>query len=447
MLDNVIDINNYPDEIYENYQKAFRSIGLGVTGFADMLVMLGYDYNSEIAQKFAYDLMNKIAFSAYKASIELASEKESFSLLDVDKYIESGYLQKHVNKHPEWQEIIDGIKKYGIRNSKLLSVAPVGTLSLTFGNNCSSGIEPIFSLEYDRKIKTGGQEDKHAHTVTVRDYAYDVWLNTKKNNVVSKEKFTTALEMSVDSHINMLKQIAFHVDMSTSKTLNIPTNYSEEDTKEVYMKCWEVGIKGCTIFRPNKLRPGILISKQDQKSTQNDSVAHVNGLSRGDIIQTDDELIGRRRSIMSGCGSIHCQAYFDPITGDLTETFFSKGGTGGCNSFMVGLSRMVSLAARGGIHIDSIIDQLNSCPPCPSYSVRRATRHDTSKGACCPIAIGYALKEMQLQIYDELGTFMEDKEDQENDTIVHAECPECGENTSFEGGCIQCKSCGWSKCN
>ena len=116
----------------------------------------------------------------------------------------------------------------------------------------------------------------------------------------------------------------------------------------------------------------------------------------------DDNVIGKKRKLITGCGSLHCMAFFDPQTGALLETYLSKGSTGGCNNFMIGLSRMISISARAGIDIYTIVDQLNSTGNCPSYSVRRATRGDTSRGSCCPMTVGNALLEMFDEVQKEL---------------------------------------------
>jgi len=165
---------------------------------------------------------------------------------------------------------------------------------------------------------------------------------------------------------------------------------------------------------------------------------------------------------VTGCGSLHCIALFDPNTGALLETYLSKGSTGGCNNFMVGLSRMISISARGGISIETIVDQLNSSGSCPSYTARRVTRKDTSRGACCPMAVGNALMDMYNEMQEELAA----KENCESEKPVKKVkkvpkpkavstemdkdkmyCPECGEPLVFEEGCNICKSCGWSKCH
>ncbi len=449
MLDNIIDINNFPDEIYENYQKSFRTIGLGITGLADALAMMGIKYNSQTAKSFVFDLMNFISLNVYKASIELSKERGEFPLLDRERFVESGFIKKHCDCCDEWRQVRDDILKYGIRNAKMISVAPTGTLSLTFGNNCSSGLEPIFSLEYERKVKMGGQSDDDIKIIPMRDYAYGEWLKVKDNPncVVDREVFVTALEMTVNEHVDMLASIAYHVDMSCSKTINVPSNYSFEDTKKIYEKCHDLGIKGCTIFRPNEIRQGIMITENSYNADEPKNQSVRNEFPRGYIIKADDNCIGLKRTLHTGCGTLHCEAFFDPSNGQLLETYFSKGSSGGCNNFMIGLSRMISLASRGGVDIYSIIDQLNSCGTCPSYAVRSATKRDTSKGSCCPVAIGNALRDMYESMQKELALCDDDCDDEEESqkTVAHP-CPQCGEELSFEGGCNICKSCGWSKC-
>lgn len=468
MLDNIIDINHFPDPIYENYQKKFRTIGFGFTGLADTLVMLNLDYRSNEARQFVFELTEFITRHIYKASINLAKRKGSFPFLDRKKFIQSGFIQKHAAAYPEWEQIQKDILTYGIRNAKMISVAPTGTLSLTFGNNCSSGLEPIFSLEYERKVKMGGQSDDDIKIVKMRDYAYGEWLKIKdeSDTIVTKDKFVTALEMTVDEHVEMLRHIAWNVDMSCSKTINVPTEYSFEDTKTLYLNCHDKGIKGCTIFRPNPIRQGIMItdSSKDDDTNDNEKITTSESIPRGVIIKADDNCIGMKRTLQTGCGTLHCEAFFDPATGDLLETYLSKGSTGGCNNFMIGLSRMISLSARGGVDIYSIIDQLKSCGVCPSYAVRTATKHDTSKGSCCPMAVGNALLDMYQEMQSNLNedayisnTTKEknDKKDAKQERIPEEItimiCPQCGEplsveNGNFQGGCVSCHSCGWSKC-
>ena len=451
MLDDIIDVNKFPDKIYENYQKGMRTIGIGITGLADMLAMLGMKYDSQEARYYVESLMKMITNAEYYASIQLAKEKGCFPLCEPDKHTDGTYV-KSVLEH----DVIAEMSEYGIRNAKIQAVAPCGTISMVFGNNCSSGIEPIFSLSYDRKVKIGGQDDKDVKIVKMMDYAYYLYHKLKDEgkqlDFDEHDIFPTALNMSVDDHVAMLAIISKYTDMSVSKTINVPTEASFDEVKDIYIQCWKKGIKGCTIFRPNAIRQGILLTENKDDKPKPESTSSI--LPRGSIIEPSNDLIGKKRKIQTGCGSLHVLAFFDPIDGNLQEVYFNKGSTGGCANFMTGLSRMVSLLCRAGVDIMTIKDQLDSTGVCPSYATRKATHHDTSKGSCCPMAIGNALVEM----YNEMQSELDDKDDEEKpvkktpvepikDVNVRQQlCPECGEPLVFEGGCCTCKSCGYTKC-
>lgn len=454
-LDNVIDVNRFPNPVYENYQKNFRTIGLGITGLADACAMLGMPYDSDRAIEFADYLMEQIAATAYKTSIEMAKENGPFPFFEKDGYINSGFIQKHLRNNPQlWGDIVSDIEKYGIRNARMISVAPVGTLSLTYGNNCSSGVEPIFQTSYKRRVHVGGQEEKDIQTVDLKDYAYSIWENTKDRIDMPEDiLFKTALNISVDSHIKMLRAVSYHVDASVSKTINVPTEYTFEQTKEIYDNVWRFGIKGCTIFRPSEIRPGVLVSSDSKLEEKKEEHKW------GDVLSCSDDLIMKKRRIMGGCGSIHVIAGFDPVTGEVRETYFSKGSTGGCSNFMTGLSRAISMLGRAGVSIEKIKDQLDSTGACPSYATRRATKKDTSAGSCCPMAIGNALMDMYKEVQDELSVTTHDKKKDNCEECIDPQapielhpaipakrCPECGELLDMEGGCIICRSCGYTKC-
>lgn len=451
MLDDIIDVNKFPDKIYENYQKGMRTIGIGITGLADMLAMLGMKYDSQEARDYVESLMQMITNAEYYASVQLAKEKGCFPLCKPDDHMSGSYVRDVLE-----DSILDDMSEYGIRNAKIQAVAPCGTISMVFGNNCSSGIEPIFSLSYDRKVKIGGQDDKDVKIVKMMDYAYYLYHKLKDEgkqlDFDEHDIFPTALNMSVDDHVAMLAIISKYTDMSVSKTINVPTEASFDEVKDIYIQCWKKGIKGCTIFRPNAIRQGILLTENKDDKPKPETSSDI--LPRGSIIEPSNDLIGKKRKIQTGCGSLHVLAFFDPIDGNLQEVYFNKGSTGGCANFMTGLSRMVSLLCRAGVDIMTIKDQLDSTGVCPSYATRKATHHDTSKGSCCPMAIGNALVEM----YNEMQSELDDKDDEEKpvkktpvepikDVNVRQQlCPECGEPLVFEGGCCTCKSCGYTKC-
>ncbi len=460
-LDNIIDINKFPSDIYENYQKRYRTIGLGYTGLADALVMLGIKYDTEDAREFVFDLTEFIALKAYQASVALAQERGVFPGFNADKFVESGFLKKHAEFSTgyryQWKELIENIQRYGMRNAKLISVAPTGTMSLVFGNNCSSGIEPIFSLSYDRRVKMGGQSEKDIQVITIEDYAYGLYRKMKQSgvDVVDNPPFVIALEMSVKDHVEMLAAIAHNVDMSVSKTINVPEDYPFEQCKDIYTKCWSAGIKGCTIFRPNPLRQGVLVTPSKETTQEEESPTRKTILCRGEVICCDDSLLGMKRKLTTGCGTMHLQAWHDPDTGDIMEVFIGKGSSGGCEKNLTAMTRLISVGLRGGVPFDYVMDQLESCGGCSAYKARQVTKHDTSPGSSCATAIAKSLKEMQSEIYDSIETHCgcyckeltkggepSTKLD-ESDVPV---CPECGDELFFEGGCNICKSCGWSKC-
>ena len=264
--------------------------------------------------------------------------------------------------------------------------------------------------------------------------------------------------------LNTQAVIQNHIDTAISSTVNLPKETTLKEIEKLYLVAWKIGLKGVTIFRDGCKRLGILLtedSKTDNDTNEKNIATNADKitsdkLERGTIIMVNDDVIGKKRRLRVGCGSLHTTAFFDPVEGNLLELYLSKGSLGGCGNYMTGLSRMISLAARGGISIDDIIDQLNSCGACPSYAVRTAKYHDTSKGACCPAAIGYALKDMYDEIQEELGMIENSQVEKteevsilpvEPQTDQYVKCPECGEPLLFEGGCNICKSCGYSSCS
>ena len=283
---------------------------------------------------------------------------------------------------------------------------------------------------------------------------------TKEHGVTDESElpnyFVTAQNLDYRKRIVMQATWQKHIDASISSTVNVPNDFSVDQVFDLYMLAWKSGLKGVTIYRDGCKRSGVLSTTEH--NTAEDPEA--NTLKRGDVISTSDGLIGLKRRLMTGCGSLHCSAFFDPVTGDLMETYLSKGSTGGCLNTLTAMSRLISLSARAGLSIEQIVDQLNSCGVCPSYAVRTATKHDTSKGSCCPIAVGNALLDMHDQIMHNVINYdPNDTIDEHDDQVEQpaeddngrpdnvATCPECGEPLIFEGGCNICKSCGWSKCS
>ena len=465
MLDNIIDVNVFPNRIYKNYQSNMRTIGLGVTGLADMLAMLGYKYNSAAARSYVGDLMHLLTNTAYEASVDLGIERGTFPFCDKKQHANSYFVN-----HCLELNVREKIAKHGIRNAKILAIAPTGTTSMAYGNNCSSGIEPIFQLDYERKIKVGGQDDSNIQIVNMTDYAYKKWLDMGAPDAY-RDVWVTALDMPVDDHVAMLSTIVPYVDMSVSKTINIPTEYPFEDTKDVYVQCWKNGVKGCTIFRPNELRQGILIANSNNNvkktpSKEDSQYVSADHLPRGMIIGVDDDLMSIKKTIVNGCGKFYLHVDFDEENLEFLETYIDIGSGGGCERNLQFVSRLMSLALRAGVPLEAIIDQARSIRPCKAYSDRTKKYGDTSPGTSCPSAIGKALEEMLKKaryLYgnsDDLEQNEPVRTEQEKKTIqskvpVIAEgdafknmpkCPECGNPLRVEGGCDFCDSCGFTHC-
>lgn len=418
----------------------WRQIGLGIFGLADLLIKLGIKYGSPEAIDLCDMIGHTMADMAIKTSAVLAKEYGVYPKYKPEAVEQSAFYSK--NALGETKELVES---FGLRNSQLLTIAPTGSLSTMIG--VSGGIEPIFANYYTRKTESlkGHDEYYKVYTPIVKEYMDKHEL---KDDSELPDYFVTAQTLDYKNRIYMQSIWQSHIDASISSTVNVPNDFTVEQVEGLYMTAWDAGLKGVTIFRDGCKRAGILTIKENVE----DIVEKPHRLERGMIIKADDNCIGKKRTLRTGCGTLHCEAFFDPDNGQLLETYFSKGSSGGCNNFMIGLSRMISLAARGGIDVYSIVDQLKSSGTCPSYAVRTATKHDTSKGSSCPVAIGNALLEMYEEMMDEVG--FSDIEEKELEVITpkivpvsKAKCPQCGGELVFEGGCNTCKNCGWSKCD
>lgn len=418
----------------------WRQIGLGIFGLADLLIKLGIKYGSPEAIDLCDMIGHTMADMAIKTSAVLAKEYGVYPKYKPEAVEQSAFYSK--NALGETKELVES---FGLRNSQLLTIAPTGSLSTMLG--VSGGIEPIFANYYTRKTESlkGHDEYYKVYTPIVKEYMDKHGL---KDDSELPDYFVTAQTLDYKNRIYMQSIWQSHIDASISSTVNVPNDFTVEQVEGLYMTAWDAGLKGVTIFRDGCKRAGILTIKENVE----DIVEKPHRLERGMIIKADDNCIGKKRTLRTGCGTLHCEAFFDPDNGQLLETYFSKGSSGGCNNFMIGLSRMISLAARGGIDVYSIVDQLKSSGTCPSYAVRTATKHDTSKGSSCPVAIGNALLEMYEEMMDEVS--FSDVEEKELEVITpkivpvsKAKCPQCGGELVFEGGCNTCKNCGWSKCD
>jgi len=435
----------HPLEEQQNSVRDWRQIGLGIMGLADMLIRLGVTYGSPEAIRLCDEIGFAMADTAVAESAELAGRAGAYPRCSPENILSTPFLL--ANTTEQTRELV---RKYGLRNSQLLTIAPAGTISTMLG--ISGGIEPIYANYYQRKTQS-----LHGHDVFYKVYTKIVEQYMQDHHITDDaelpEYFVTALTLDYRDRIDMQSVWQTHIDASISSTVNVPQSFTVEQTEQLYLYAHEKGLKGVTIYRDGCRRGGVLTTEEPKKKR----LAAGEGLARGQIVQVTDEVIGKKRKLVTGCGTLHCIALFDPYTGALLETYLSKGSTGGCNNFMIGLSRMISICARGGIDIYTIVDQLNSTGTCPSYAVRSATRRDTSKGACCPMAVGNALIAMYNEVQSELAANQNPEPEkpkapkkipkpQAVEDVADKLCPECGEPLVFEGGCNTCKNCGWSKC-
>jgi len=254
MLDKVLDKTRWPLPQQANEASNKRRIGLGYLGLADAMAMVGIRYDSRKGAVFAQQVTVVLRDAAYMASVNLAQSLGSFPFFDAEKYLEEGTFASRLPV-----KIQDAIRKYGIRNSHLLSIAPTGTISMAFGDNASSGIEPIFSLRQQRnKIMADGSRQ----AFELDDFAYRQFKLAKGEDATT-DVFVTAMQMSVADHLRVLGAVAPYIDSAISKTVNVPADYPFEDFQKVYMDAWKMGLKGITTYRPNDMIGAVLVSVDD----------------------------------------------------------------------------------------------------------------------------------------------------------------------------------------
>jgi ribonucleoside-diphosphate reductase alpha chain len=247
MLDNVIDCSRFPLPEQADEARQTRRIGLGITGLADTLAMLGMRYDDEPARTFAAGVMERVAHAAYRASIALAGEKGAFEALDCDRYLSGAFIRRLPD------DVREAIADKGIRNSHLLAIAPTGTISL-LANNVSSGLEPIFGLSFRRELRApgGGTRD-----FEVQDYAYARWRADHPDQT-PPPVFVEAQALSPSAHLAMQAALQPFVDQAISKTINIPRDFPFGQFRDIYVQAHALGLKGCTAFRPNPVTGAVL---------------------------------------------------------------------------------------------------------------------------------------------------------------------------------------------
>jgi ribonucleoside-diphosphate reductase alpha chain len=257
MLDNVLEVTAWPLEQQHKEAMAKRRVGLGFTGLGDALAMLRLRYDTDEARAMAARISAAMRDAAYQASVELARERGAFPLFNADLYLSGGSFAARL---PE--EIKALIRKHGIRNSHLLSIAPTGTISLAFADNASNGIEPPFSWVYTRKKRMA---DGTLKEYPVEDHAWRKYRAAGGDVNNLPPWFVTALEISASAHEQMVATVAPYIDTSISKTVNVPEDYPYEEFQDLYMHAWKSGLKGLATYRPNKVLGSVLSVEKAEK--------------------------------------------------------------------------------------------------------------------------------------------------------------------------------------
>lgn len=435
-LNDVLDegLELHPLEEQRNSVRDWRQIGLGIMGFADMLLKMSCQYDSARALDIIDMVGKTLVNTGLEESALLAMDTEPFPECDLRLILASTFITVLRNSNVIEDNTIDLIKRYGLRNSQLFTIAPTGSISTMLG--VSGGVEPIFATHYTRKTQSLHGEDVYYNVYT------PIIQKMIDTGVISEENVSTiATAQNIDpfDRVTIQAQWQRFIDASISSTVNVTNDTTVETIRDLYQAAWEDGCKGLTIYRAGCKKEGVLVVDTPKEQTMEDTI-HI------PITDTSiDNCVAYGTQLTTGCGSLWMSVYFHKKTGQLCHIFLDKGSTGGCNSFMIGLSRMISYAGKLGGTVEGICDQLNSVPACPSYSVRTALKKDTSTGKCCPSAIGRALMELKQRYIEDHIEMSTGELKQEEMTVNN--CPECGAKLNFTGGCNSCPECGWSRCS
>lgn len=443
----------HPLAIQRETVRDWRQIGLGIMGLADMLIKMGITYGSKEAIDLCDYIGSNLALHALSASSILGVEKGSYPKFDAEKVANSEFYKANGGS----------FSLKALRNSQLLTIAPTGTISTMLG--VSGGIEPIFANYYTRKTESLHGEDVYYKIFTPIAWEYLQAHGYGEDESKLPEYFVVSQDVPYRNRIDMQAVWQKHIDASISSTVNLPNSATIEDVKDLYLYAWEKGLKGITIYRDGCKRFGILTTGDTPTEI---TVEQSNPLERGTILSVSDDLIGAKRKLNTGCGSLHFETYFDEVSGEPMETFINVGSSGSCERNLQLISRLISLALRAGVSVENIIDQCKSIKPCPAYVTRTHKKQDTSKGSSCPSAIGFALEDLcqkikerffadfDLDAGDDFYEAIQECEciscencqvEPQETTHIEPKCPECGEELINENGCVVCKACGWSKCD
>ncbi|MFG6564458.1 adenosylcobalamin-dependent ribonucleoside-diphosphate reductase [Sulfitobacter sp. 1A13421] len=444
MMDNVVDVSNFPlpEQAAEAQNK--RRIGLGVTGLADALLMVGLRYGSDEAAAQTEAWLKAIARASYLASVDLAKEKGAFPLFDAEKFLASGTMQQMDD------DVREAIREHGIRNALLTSIAPTGTISL-YAGNVSSGIEPVFAYAYTRKVL---QKDGSRTEEEVVDYAVQMWRELK-GDAPLPDYFVNAQTLPPADHVKMQAAAQKWIDSSISKTINCPEDISFDAFKDVYMQAWDTGCKGCTTYRPNDVTGSVLsVSSEKSDKAPADSPDQVS--EGGEIVYMSDpldrpaELEGNtykvkwpdsEHALYITINDIVLNGHRRPF-----EVFINSKNMEHF-AWTVALTRMVSAVFRRGGDVSFVVEELKAV-----FDPRGGAWMQGKYIPSILAAIGGVIERHMIATGFIAGEGMGLKTDPRAkvvglDAPRGKSCPSCGQfDMRMVEGCMTCGSCGHSKC-
>ena len=444
-LDNLIDVNKFPMPQIEKATKLTRKIGLGVMGWATLLIRLGIPYNSDEAVALAEKVMSFILNEANKKSQELGKEKGVF---------------------PAFKGSIYDKREGGmrVRNATLTTIAPTGTISIIAGP-CSSGVEPLFAISYYRNVMDNDKlvevDPLFEEIAKERDfYSRELMEKIAEDSSIQdiegipedvKRVFVTAHDISPEWHVRMQAAFQKYVHNATSKTINFPNEAKIEDVSKAYLLAYELGCKGITIYRDKSreeqvLNVGSKDAKPEEKSLEINIKREIAPRPRPEVI------IGTTTKVATGCGNLYVTINVDE-QGSPFELFTQMGKAGGCAaSQLEAIGRLVSLGFRSGIEVKSIIEQLRNIR-CPSPSWEKGQRIFSCADAIARVVEKRLVNSPVLKASVEAVAAMKHSSDDERVVSVIDDrgdivgvCPDCGGALRHEEGCQKCQACGFSKC-
>jgi ribonucleoside-diphosphate reductase alpha chain len=441
MMDNVVDASRFPLPEQAAEAEAKRRIGLGVTGLADALLMVGLRYGSDEAAKATEVWMHAIARSAYLASVDLAKEKGAFPLFEAKGYLASGNMMQMD------ADVREAVAMHGIRNALLTSVAPTGTISL-YAGNVSSGIEPVFAYAYTRKVL---QKDGSRTEEEVVDYAVRLWRE-RFGDAPLPDYFVNAQTLPPLDHVRMQAAAQKWIDSSISKTINCPADISFDAFKEVYMAAWDQGCKGCTTYRPNDVTGSVLTVSESaampvaaQPATGGEVVYLSEPLDRPAALEGQTYKVkwpGSEHALYITINDIVIAGHRRPF-----EVFINSKNMEHF-AWTVALTRMISAVFRRGGDISFVVEELKAV-----FDPRGGAWMEGKYIPSILAAIGGVIERHLIDIGFIEGEGLGLKSDPKAELLRVGEapkgkaCPSCGGyDLRMVEGCLTCGSCGHSKC-